>query len=107
MVIFDRNTKRLLYLKGKRFEDYNCVRADAKGVFTKHIPPKFDWESYEKSKDEYIEQLGKEDESNENSYKKQRNRIIRNIKKKFDLTNKQLVDIVDLSERQISSITKK
>ena len=106
MVMFDRNTKRILYLKGKRFEDYNCIKADAKGVFTKYIPKKFNWENYEKAKDEYLQQLGEEDNDNENSFKKQRDRIICKMKKKFNLKTPELVEITRLSPSSIRRIVK-
>ncbi len=44
---FDRDAKRQLYIKGKRFEDYNAHPASCFGVFTKGDAPNFNWEKYE------------------------------------------------------------
>lgn len=105
-VIFDRDSKRALYLKGKRnFEDYNSQKADARGVFNEKIPEGFNWDVYEEAKDKYILELGKQDIDGKNSYKKQRDKIICQVKKEFNLTNKQLALLVDLSERQVTRIT--
>lgn len=44
---FDREAKRQLYIRGKRYEDYNAHPASCFGVFTSADPPNFNWKRYE------------------------------------------------------------
>jgi len=91
-VMFDRATKKQLYLRGKQYENYSAVKADFRGVFRTADSPRFNWENYENViKPRAMELSFRKDDAEKESVA-QRNKllVILKIKHKYKL--------LDLSE---------
>lgn len=105
-VAFDRSKKRQLYIQGKRFEDYECVRADARGIFTKKVPDSFNWGGYEKMKDAGLQDVFVKKESDKNSIK-QRDKMILHFNQEHDYSTKKICDLFEMNIRNIQDIISK
>ncbi len=103
---FDRITKQKLYIMGKRFEDYNCVRADFYGVFSPYIPPRFDYQKYLNKKEQQLKNINKNVDTTTQGIK-QRNLLIGHLGKEMDYTTKHIADISGVSIRNIQLIIKR
>lgn len=55
---FSRNEKRKLYVKGSKYIDYNLVKPNFRGRFTKQWIA--DWDLYEKLKEEHLKKQAKD-----------------------------------------------
>ena len=104
--LFDRDKKRELYMKGKRFGDYDCVKADAVATFTKAIPKTFNWITYNKAKDEYIKELDLEESDSDSGYKSQRNELIKHCRFHHKESSEEIGELIELSTRQVQRIIK-
>lgn len=100
---FDRETKQQLYIKGKKEENYNCVKADFYGSFSKKLPPNFDWEAYEKMKDEGLQNVFVSTQEDRTSLN-QRDKLIYYLHNKFDHTTQTLSEITGISLRHVQRI---
>jgi hypothetical protein len=100
---FDRNTKHQLYVKGKRFEDYNCVKADFYGTFTKTIPPNFNWENYLKIKAKGLKNVYSKKEDTKKVYL-QRNIAVKFMVNELKIEKKKVLEMMDMKKNLLNYI---
>ncbi|KKK47773.1 hypothetical protein LCGC14_3151820, partial [marine sediment metagenome] len=82
-VMFDRKSKKQLYIRGKQYENYSAVRADFRGVFTNADSPRFNWSRYENDiKPKAMELSFRKDEAEKKSIV-QRNKLMLLLRKKY------------------------
>lgn len=99
---YDYRTKKLLYLKGKKFYSYSCVSPNFIGACVKYFP--HDKAEYEKKKqgaiDAWMEGKGKD-----NLWKTQRDIMIKEIITRGFMTKTNLSELIDISIRQIGTLS--
>lgn len=97
---FGRSAKQRLYIKGKKFEDYDCVPAEFIGKFTPEIPSNFDWKAYEKIKEHNLKNVFIKSHEDRSAVQ-QRNTLLHYLKTKLSHTSKKLSELTGLSERSV------
>lgn len=105
VLAFGRREKTKLYVKGSKYMDYNCVRANFYGKFWKNEGI-IDTKEYEKRKQEHLMNQG----SLNNKFsivKGSRDEIIYKLKTKYDWKSQDLAELSGLKRRMIDLIVKK
>ena len=102
-VMFDRDTKKRLYIRGKQHENYNAVRADFRGVFTKADSPRFNWENYENVVKLRAMELSFKRDDEEKKSITQRNKLMIVLKRKHKW---KILDISDLMKMEYTWTSK-
>lgn len=102
-VMFDRDTKKRLYIRGKQHENYSAVRADFRGVFTKGDSPRFNWENYENVVKLRAMELSFKRDDEEKKSISQRNKLMIVLKRKYKW---KILDISDLMKMEYTWTSK-
>lgn len=101
-LVFDRDAKRKLYVKGSKFMDYNAEKANFKGLF--HLNPDIlDENEYEERKRRHTLNMT-EQEINKNPEKSQRNTIIYKLYKNYGWKVVDLAELAGIHKRSIYRI---
>lgn len=102
--IYNYERKNNLYMRGKKFHEYN-IRPNYVTSFGKAKNwPFLDWEAYEAKKDEAIETIQIEGKP-ENKYRESLKQLYCFIRSRHDYTNKVLSDVTGVSERTLTTFT--
>ncbi len=100
---FDRESKKMLYIKGKKEENYNAQKASFYGSFTKAIPPNVNWKKYIEMKDAGLQ--GVFVQQKEETYsKKHRDKLIVLLYNEYNVDTKFLSEYLDMNRRSIQGI---
>lgn len=104
--LFDRATKHDLFIRGKKFEDYNCVRADFFGRFTAFVPTQINYKKYLEMKAEGLQRIsGKREEVSKTQL--QRDRCIIYLRSVLKFKRKDISRISGVCEKTILNIIKR
>ncbi len=104
---FDQDSKKKLYVYGKKFEDYNAAPADFYGVFTKADSPLFNWDRYENEIKPRAMQVTFEKRIEDSKVIQQRNILIFTLATKHSYTTAEIADSIDVSLRTVQTVIKK
>lgn len=101
---FNQSSKKQLYIRGKKYEDYSAWPADFFGVFTKADSPNFNWERYENEIKPRALKYSLEVVNKNSKIINQRNKLIYilNIKKKHKV--KHISEEIQMPESSIYDI---
>ena len=102
---FDRNAKKLLYIYGKKNEDYNATDATFYGTFTKRIPENFDWDAYVKMKEKGLREAFTF-VKNVSRAMGHRDKLLWLLYDKYDCPVKELSKFLELSSQLIHKVIK-
>ena len=91
---YNEEKKKLLYIKGKKFYDYNQVKQNFSGRFTKEVFP-FDKKEYDKKKMDAMESGLNFDKIKQSKWMEQRNDLIEYLYYKCKLTQKQIEEYMN------------
>lgn len=103
---FGQDAKKLLYIKGKRFEDYSAHPYDIYGRFTNESPKTFNWDRYENEIKKKAVIQSSEDFENESRSVSQRNKLIVILKQRHKWSTKELSKLLNMNRRYIQQIIK-
>ncbi len=103
---FGQEAKKMLYIKGKPFLNYNAHPYDVHGKFTNGNPSNFNWERYENVIKK--ESLGKSTEKMENESKavSQRNTLIGIMKNTHRHSTKELAELLGMHIKVVQRLVK-
>lgn len=104
--LFDRNTKHNLYIKGKKFEDYNCVKADFFGRFSAFIPTQINYDKYLSMKLEGLNKVG-EVRKSINKFELQRDKLILYMHKILNVPRKEICQLLGVNQEFVYEIIQK
>lgn len=109
-IFWNWERKKLLYLKGKKAYDFDCVRGNFHGQFTKKMFP-FDEEKYEEKKFEAMAKLNEQLQEQQSRMKIQRDCLIIYLHKIVGLKQIEISEILNesgfpIDQGQISRIIK-
>ena len=90
---YNESRKKTLYLKGKKGYDYNVVKPNFIGRFTKDAFP-FDKKEYEEKKMKAMEEGLEFDKTKESKWRNQRNDYMQYLYEEHKLTQKQISDVL-------------
>ena len=96
---YDRNAKRILFVKGSKYMDYSCVDPNFRGRFTRQKA--IDDVEYERRKREHLEQQGQVDSFKGSKLCAQRDSLMYYMKNNLDIHIDKLVEITGLGRRGI------
>ena len=96
---YDRDSKRILFVKGSKYMDYNCVRPNFRGRFTRQKA--IDDEEYEKRKREHLEQQNQMDSFRGSKLQTQRDALLYYMKNDLNVHVDKLIEITGLGQRTI------
>ncbi len=96
---FDRNAKRILYVKGSKYMDYQATRYNFHGRFTKQKA--IDDVEYERRKKKHLESQGKMDLLKSSKPTQQRNVLLHYLKKDMKIGVDKLMSLTTLSRRAV------
>ena len=103
---FSRRSKRYLYIKGKKFNDYSCQKPTFEGTFNKYFP--LDKEGYDKMKLENLRAIRKSQEKplskNEQKWKKRLIELISMVKEDNVYKQKDLAKRLSIDKSEISKL---
>lgn len=99
---FSREKKKELYIKGIKFIDYNCVRPNFRGKYTKKWTA--DFELYEKLKENHLkEQAIRQIEKRRTKIELWFNNLVYNLVKEMGLTQKKISELSTAHRNTIGS----
>jgi tRNA uridine 5-carbamoylmethylation protein Kti12 len=101
--LFDRKRKHDLWIRGKKYEDYESVRADFYCSFSPFIPKQINYEKYLENKAQALQDIGTKEILS--SSITQRNKLIIYMFKVLEISIKEISTIVDLDIRTLQRIT--
>lgn len=104
-LFWDKRLKRQLYLKGKKDLNYHCSAANYRFRFYKNDGI-IDVEGYEKAKLDFFTAKSPKNIPPEDK-NKDRDMIIYNLRKKKDMTFKEIANIVSMSDNGVGKVYKK
>lgn len=103
---FGREAKKMLYIKGKPFLNYNAYPYDVHGRFTNTSPPNFNWGRYENVIKKQSLGISTAKFDNESKAVKQRNICIGIMKNRHRWTTKDMAKILGMNRKVIQRIVK-
>jgi len=106
-IAFDQSSKKLLYIKGKQFENYSAQKADFNGTFTNADSPNFNWKRYEEEiKPKAIKRADENINSERNSLK-HRNILLLKLKDYCGIKPKQIAEWIDMNVNYVRDLINK
>jgi len=103
-VAFNQASKKQLYIRGKKFEDYNAWPADFIGTFTEADSPNFNWYKYENEIKPKAMNESLEDSQTNSDAVDQRNKLIYGMYADHGHKTKEIAESTGISLRRIQEI---
>lgn len=105
-VAFNRYTKQKLYMFGKKDENYNAVKGDFFGSFTKYVPSQIDYEKYLTNKAKAIDDIKFDGGVKPQLLLRQHNAVVK-LKEDYNFKVEAIANLFDLSQKAIYNILDK